>query len=245
MKIILQFGRECCLDGTKHNLNVATVFWLVSIPTICFLENYKALRCWIWKLDTATLIEWAELQPNKFVRHTFNLSRMIGIVGRAKLYRDWWKWKPRSDTVCHERLAASSDGNVLGDIIDALQNPFRLLKCRCCCWWKEFRPQAVHVHPGWTGDILDGHDVALLQLKRKLAHNGPDLVSPSFDLNPNDIIFTFRWSAELQYANFTVVKSDVFSMVASSSPKIFISVGDVPTCEGGWMGTLMCMCVLF
>lgn len=42
MKIVLEFGLECRVDGPKHNLNLAMVFYLVSIPTICFLAVYKA-----------------------------------------------------------------------------------------------------------------------------------------------------------------------------------------------------------
>ena len=95
------------------------------------------------------------------------------------------------------------------------------------------RPQAVHVHPRWTGDVLDGPDIALVQMKRALIHSVPTVASLSFDLEPNDVIHAFRWVRQLQYAKLTVVKSDVWPMASSAGQHIFTSVGDATTCEGG------------
>ncbi|CAD7704955.1 unnamed protein product, partial [Ostreobium quekettii] len=74
---------------------------------------------------------------------------------------------------------------------------------------QEVRTEMTFVHPQWTGNVEDGHDLALLKLNRKLNASSPTLVDRKHEGIPSSTrlgsqVFGFMLGSNLETAAFNV-----------------------------------------
>ena len=69
------------------------------------------------------------------------------------------------------------------------------------------RAEMAIIHPGWTGNVEDGYDAALLRLSRDPNVRIPQLAKRDFDLYANSKVYGLSLGSVLRVVQFDVVKN--------------------------------------
>ena len=60
-------------------------------------------------------------------------------------------------------------------------------------WWQSANAKRTHLHDSWTGDRLDGYDIAVVELEKEIDLDGPEVADRDVEFNDGQKFATVAW----------------------------------------------------